>query len=80
MDKYTIDNKCDFEDYLTEIYIPLKSIEVNLETIEKKINEDWGFLEANRAGSEELLAFLYSLKLVTSELLSSRKNQVNNLL
>lgn len=80
MDKYIADDKCDFEDYLTEIYTPLKSIVVNLETIEKKINEDWGFLETNRAGSEELLAFLYSTKLVTCELLSSRKNQLNNLL
>ncbi len=30
----------DFEDYLAEIYTPLKSIDVIVETIERKINED----------------------------------------
>lgn len=70
----------DFEDYLTEIYTPLKSIEVIVETIEKEVNEDWNFLETNREGAEELLSFIYSLKLITKELLTNRKKQINNLL
>lgn len=62
-----------------EIYTPLKSIDVIVETIERKVNEDWNFLETNRKSAEELLSFIYSLKLVTKELLINRKEQVNNL-
>lgn len=69
----------DFEDYLAEIYTPLKSIDVIVETIERKVNEDWNFLETNRKSAEELLSFIYPLKLVTKELLINRKEQVNNL-
>lgn len=79
MDRYTTNNKCDFEDYLAEIYTPLKSIDVIVETIERKVNEDWNFLETNRKSAEELLSFIYSLKLVTKELLINRKEQVKDL-
>lgn len=80
MNNYEKENQFgDFEDYLAEIYTPLKSIDVIVETIERKINEDWNFLETNRKSAEELLSFIYSLKLVTKELLINRKEQVNNL-
>ena len=33
----------EFEDFLTEIYTPLKSIELLSDIIYKKFNEDWDF-------------------------------------
>lgn len=71
----------DYEDFLVEIYTPLKSIELLSCIIYEKANNDWDFLDSNtkRENFEELIALNYLIELSAKELLKSRNTQMNNL-
>lgn len=69
----------DFEYFLSQIYTPLKSIELLSNTIYKNYNEEWDFLPANREQAQELLSLTFAIKTCARYLLSERQNVVNQL-
>ena len=71
----------DYEDFLVEMYTPLKSIEILSEIVYEKANNDWNFLSANskRENFEEMIALNYLIGLSAKELLKNRKIQIDNI-
>jgi len=71
----------DFEDFLSEIYYPLKSIELLNSEIYLKYNEAWDFSAPKtfRQSSDELLAINFAIKRCIKYLLHLRKQCVDNL-
>ncbi len=71
----------DYEDFLVEIYTPLKSIEILSEIIYDKANNDWDFLAGNtkREHFDELIALNNLIGLSAKELLKKRKIQIKNI-
>ena len=71
----------DYEDFLVEIYTPLKSIEILSEIIYDKANNDWDFLSENtkRENFDEMIALNYLIGLSAKELLKNRKIQIENI-
>ena len=75
--------KCvmDYEDFLVEMYTPLKSIENLSDIIYYKANNDWDFFDRNtkRECFDELISLNYLIGLSTKELLKNRKIQIDNI-
>ena len=69
----------DYEDFLTEIYTPLVTIRVISEMIFEKTNEDWKFFETNREECEEMISLVYAIRLMSENLLTVRKNEIETL-
>ena len=71
----------DFEDFLSEIYTPIKTIELITDIIYTKCNEDWEFFSEvqNRTQVEELLCLNFAIDLCAKKLLKQRYTEVNNL-
>jgi len=70
----------DYEDYLAEIYRPLKAIEVLSDIIYIKSNEDWNiFSQMTRENGEELLALNFAINICTKHLLNKRLEEINNI-
>lgn len=69
----------DYEDFLTEIYTPLVTIRVISEMIFEKTNEDWKFFERNREECEEMFSLVYAIRLMSENLLTVRKNEIEAL-
>lgn len=71
----------DYEDFLAEIFTPLKSIEVLTDVIYEKCNDDWRiFSQMNREHGEELLAINYAINLCAKNLLQKRVEETTNLI
>ena len=71
----------DYEDFLTEVYIPIKSIELLSNIIYEKANNDWDFLrkDTQRENFDELIALNYLVGLSAKELLKLRQTQIDNI-
>ena len=71
----------DYEDFLTEVYIPIKSIELLSNIIYDKANNDWDFLreDTQRENFDELIALNYLVGLSAKELLKLRQTQIDNI-
>ena len=71
----------DYEDFLSMIYIPLKSIEVLTDIIYTKCNEDWDMFtgENSRLSANELLAINFAIELCTKHLLNLRDAEIQNI-
>ena len=67
----------EYEDFLTEIYTPLKSIEVLSEIIYKKFNEDWDF--KTRESADELIALNFLTELCAKHLLKNRRKVLDEI-
>jgi len=65
----------DYEDFLSMIYLPLKSIEVLTDTIYTKCNEDWSMYTGKTARVEvdEMLAINFAIELCAKHLLNLRE-------
>ena len=76
-----MNNIMDYEDFLTEVYIPIKSIELLSNIIYDKANNDWDFLgkDTQRENFDELISLNYLVGLSAKELLKLRQTQVNNI-
>ena len=72
----------DYEDFLSEIYRPLKGIEILTDVIYDKSNNDWEFLCQNtkREHFDELIALNYLIYLCVKNLLEIRQEQLNTIL
>jgi hypothetical protein len=70
----------EYEDFVCEIYKPLKAIEILSDIIYFKANEDWNLLGNNtpRNDFDELMALNYLINLAVKELLNMRKTCVNS--
>ena len=68
----------DYEDFLSELYTPLKSIDLLSQIIYEKCNNDWEFLNEKtpRENFDELIALNYLIGLVAKQLLENRKIQL----
>ncbi len=64
----------DYEDFLSIIYTPLKSIELLSDIIYTKTNEDWELFNSNykRKEMDELLALNFATKLCARYILKQR--------
>ena len=71
----------DYEDFLSMIYIPLKSIEILTDIIYTKCNEDWDMFtgENSRLSVDELLAINFALELCVKHLLEFREKEYQNI-
>lgn len=67
----------DYEDFLTDLYIPLMSIRVVSEIICEKINSEWDFFETNREQSEEMITLVFAIKTMADKLLEKRKCEID---
>ena len=72
----------DYEDFLVEIYTPLKSIELLSSIIYEKANNDWDFLtnKTNRNDFDELIAINYLIGLSARDLLKNRKTRIDSII
>ena len=55
----------DYENFIASIYTPLKSISSMADVIFYKCNNDWAFFDASYSDCEELLSFVFSIKILT---------------
>jgi len=71
----------DYEDFLIEIYSPLKAIESLTEVIYTKANEDWELFsgKASRNDIDEMFALNFSIKTVVDYLLNLRLKEIENI-
>ena len=68
----------DFENVFTEMYTPLKLVELISDIIYKKCNEDWDILSGNtRSDAEELLALNFAIKICANHLLKIRQSAID---
>lgn len=67
----------DYEEFLTDLYTPLMSIRVVSEIICEKINNDWDFLETNREQCEEMIAFVFAIKIMINKLFEKRNYEID---
>ncbi len=71
----------DYEDFLSMIYTPLKSIELLTDVIYTKCNEDWDMFtgENSRLNADELLAINFAVKLCAKHILEFREKAYQNI-
>lgn len=70
----------DYEDFLAEIYTPLKSIEMLTKVIYLKCNEDWDvFSKLGREYGEEILAFNHAISACAENLINLRNNEAKSI-
>ena len=71
----------DYEDFLSMIYTPLKSIELLTDVIYTKCNEDWDMFtgENSRLNADELLAINFAVKLCAKHILEFREKEYQNI-
>ena len=71
----------DYEDFLVELYAPLKAIEFLSNVIYEKANNDWEFLSSNtnRNDFDELIAINFIIGLLSKYLLDFRREQIENI-
>lgn len=71
----------DFEDFLSEIYYPIKSIELLNSEIYLKYNEEWDFKDPImfRQYSDELLSLNFAIEQCIKHLLYLRKQRLDEL-
>ena len=71
----------DYEDFLSEIYAPIKSIELLSDIIYTKANEDWNLLSScsNRNDFDELMALNFLIGLCAQHLQQFRENELGYL-
>ena len=64
----------DYEDFLINIYTPLRAIEIITDIIYTKCNEDWEIFDnkLKRKDSEELLALNFAINICAKYLLNKR--------
>ena len=53
--------RVDYENFISSIYTPLKSISSVADVIYCKCNNDWAFFDASYSDCEELLSFVFSI-------------------
>ena len=53
--------RVDYENFISSIYTPLKSISSMADVIYYKCNNDWAFFDASYSDCEELLSFVFSI-------------------
>ena len=75
------ENYMDNEDFLSEIYTPLKAIEALSKIIYYKSQEEWCLFLNNtkRSYLEEFLGLNYAIELCAKDLLKMRKRQLKKL-
>lgn len=61
----------DYENFISSIYTPLKSISSMADVIYYKCNNDWAFFEASYLDCEELLSFVFSIMHLRNNALDS---------
>ena len=67
----------DYEEFLAEIYTPLKSIEAITQVIYIKCNEDWSvFSKLGREHGEEIMAFNHAISACAEKLINLRNTEV----
>ena len=71
----------DYEDFLVELYTPLKAIKFLSDVIYDKANNDWEFnsQNANRENFDELIATNFLIGLTAKYLIDFRKKQIENI-
>ena len=71
----------EYEDFLSEIHTPIKSIKLLSDVIYTKANEDWNLLSScsERNDFEELMALNFLIGLCTKYLLEFRQTELNNI-
>lgn len=61
----------DYENFISSIYTPLKSISSMADVIFYKCNNDWAFFDASYSDCEELLSFVFSIMHLRNNALDS---------
>lgn len=71
----------DYEDFLIEIYSPLKAIECITDVIYMKANEDWELFsgKSSRADIDEMFALNCAIKIIIEHLLKFRLQEIENI-
>lgn len=71
----------DYENFLTQLYTPLRTIELLVDTIDYKSNEDWNFynIKETREDVKELFALCFAIKIIAEYLLKERQERVKEL-
>lgn len=73
------ENMCvDYENFISSIYTPLKSISSMADVIYYKCNNDWVFFDASYSDCEELLSFVFSIKILTDYIMHLRNNALDS--
>ena len=68
----------DYENFISSIYTPLKSISSMAYVFYYKCNNDWGFFYASYSVCEELLSFVFSIKILTDYIMHLRNNALDS--
>lgn len=61
----------DYENFISSIYTPLKSISSMADVIFYKCNNYWAFFDASYSDCEELLSFVFSIMHLRNNALDS---------